>query len=151
MPFTVVIPTLFQTNRADLQDAIQAMVSSFQTAHPGIVNQMWQARPAGPGEFPLVYIGKIDETVTHDAGLRVTTFTGSIVYVDTLAFAPETNDRSNVFLDYMRDLFSANAQVFSTGILEETGVTEAELPWGPSVETTGTALLWRFVIQEGRD
>jgi hypothetical protein len=128
MPFTVVIPSLFQTNRADLQDAIQAMVSSFQTAHRHGF-----------------------ETVTHDAGLRVTTFTGSIVYVDTLAFAPETNDRSNVFLDYMRDLFSANAQVFSTGILEETGVTEAELPWGPSVETTGTALLWRFVIQEGRD
>ena len=151
MPFTPVIPTNLQTNRFDLHDAILAMLAAFKAAHPGIVNQVWHARPAGPGEFPLVYLGAINEAVIHDSGLRQTTFTGTVVFVDTLAFAPETDERVNVFLDYMRDLFTANARIFTPGIFEETGVTDAELPWGPSVETTGTAIHWRYVIQEGRD
>jgi hypothetical protein len=156
MPYIPVIPSNLQSDRQDLRNAIMALLGAVQTAKPGIINQAWRARPAGVGEFPLAYISDINESSIHDGGTRTSTFTGSIVYVDTLSNATETKARVDIFLDYIRDLLTANydivaQEVPSAGKFEQIGVTDVEESWGTNVETAATAILWRIVMQRGRD
>jgi hypothetical protein len=156
MTFTAVTPSNLQTNRADIRDALMALLASAQAA-TGSFNQAWRARPAGVGEFPLVYLGAINEPkIVHDMQTRVTTFTGSIVYVDTLALASETGARVDAFLDYMREVMTYNFDILSqkipgAGKLAQTGVSDVEETWGTNVETTATAIFWTLDMQEGRE
>lgn len=161
MTYPVVTPVNLSPSRQALNDAVQALLTAFITANPNVVRRYWSELPqALDGETPFVYQGAINETITHDAGIRSTLFTGSIGYVDVLADPQETNTRINAFADFMREWFTANyAITFTTtdgpyyGILQQTSLIDGptELVQGANVRLTDVRLEFTFNPQEGRD
>ena len=151
--YPVVIPTTWDPTRQIINDFIDQIIAGFQAAVPGVIRKQWSEVPAAfNGETPLIYLGDIVETITHDQGLRVTLFTGQIGYVDTSQDNQESNTRANSFADFMREVFTANARVYSTGIFQETGLREAPVPPDGFVRNYQHLVLdWTFNLQEGRN
>ena len=152
MTYTPVIPTTWDPTRQNINDFINAIIAGFQAAVPNVIRKQWSEIPATyAGEVPLVYLGDIVEAITHDAGLRVTVFTGSIGYIDVSPDNQEANTRANSFADYMREVFTANARIYSTGIFEETGLDEQPASDGPMRGFMHLVLRYTFTLQEGRN
>lgn len=150
MSFTAVTPTDFQTDRADLNAALDILFDNFMAYVPGIVRKHWSELPASlTGEGPFVYLGDIRENISHDMQTRGTYFLGEIGYVDVLVDSQETNDRINVFADYMREWFTVNARIMPRGILQQTGLTEGELSQGV-LRFANPRIQYQFWVGEGR-
>ena len=152
MTYTAVVPvTRWESNRQDLNDLLSDMIAAFQAQVPGVIRKQWSEIPASfTGETPLIYLGDLVETITHDSGLRVTKWAGQIGYVDTSPDNQEANTRANVFADYMRELFTANARIKPPGILAQTGLREAPATDGPLHGFMHLVLDFTFQMQEGR-
>lgn len=151
--FSPVIPTTWDPTRQIINDFMAQIIAGFQLAVPGVIRKQWSEIPATyAGENPLIYLGDIIETIRHDQGLRWTQFSGVIGYVDRAPDNQEANTRANSFADYMREVFTANARIYSTGIFEETGLQEAPAPPdGPPRAWMHLVLTWTFTLQEGRN
>jgi hypothetical protein len=152
MPYSIVVPTSrWETNRADLNDALQQIIAAFQTTVPGVIQKFWSEIPESyTGELPLIYLGELPETIIHDDGLRQTTWRGTLNYVDTSPDNRDANNRSNIFADYMREMFTANARVIPPGILQQTGLSETRAAQGPLGGFMQTVVEFQYVVQEGR-
>lgn len=147
---TPVIPTSWQTNRQTLNNALDTIINAFIAAVPNVIRVFWSDLPSGiTREGPFVYLGQLEEQITHDQGTRVTLFTGYIGYVDNLVDPREANTRANVFADYMRDLFTANVADLP-GEFAQTGFVEGELAQG-DIKMTDHRVLFFYRIQEGRN
>jgi hypothetical protein len=153
MTYTVVVPTTrWETNRQDLNDALDQIVAAFQAQVPNVIRKFFSELPETyTGELPLVYLGPLTESIIHDAGLRQTKWNGEIGYVDTSPDNREANTRSNTFADYMREMFTANARVIPPGILQQTGLDEARAEQGALRGFMHTVLRFTYVVQEGRN
>lgn len=150
---TITIPTVenIQSWRRDLHDGVLAMLEAFTAAYPDYVRCSHHALPLGRlGEGPYVYIADIRESIEHTEGLRITTFAGAFGYVDTLVDPEETDDRVNLWADYMRDVCTANVRMLPPGVFAQTGLHEEELPEGSLAPQTNVVIEWRFTVQEGR-
>lgn len=147
----VVIPSSYQTNRQDLDDALEAIIDAYIASNShAVVRKFWSELPASlTGEGPFVAIGDIQERITHTEGLRITLFTGSLYYVDWLTDPQEYNRRCNTFADQMRDLFTANPTITNRGLLQQTGFQTGELRQGTLV-FGAPQLLFTYNVQEGR-
>jgi hypothetical protein len=151
--FSPVIPTTWDPTSQMINDFIEAIVAAFQVAVPGVIRKQWSEVPASfSGENPLIYLGDVTETIRHDMGTRSTLFTGTIGYVDRSPDNEEANTRSNAFRDYMREVFTANARIYSTGIFQQTSMAEAPVPPdGPPRAFMHLVLTYTFALQEGRN
>ncbi len=150
--YPVVIPTTWDPTRQIVNDFIDQIIAGFQAAVPGVIRKQWSEIPATfTGETPLIYLGDLVERITHDGGLRITTFTGQIGYVDQSQDNQEANTRANSFADYMREVFTANARIYSTGIFQETDLGEAPASDGQIRNYQHLVLTFTFVLQEGRN
>ena len=161
MTYSPDIPTTWNPTRQALNDMLSAIIAGFQAAVPGVIRKYWSEVPQSlTAEGPFVYQGSINEVITHDSGLRSTTFSGSIGYVDVLANPQETNTRCNAFADYMREVFTANARI-SVGATGTGGVDgilqQVALVDGPTELVQGNARLtdmrldFTFQVLEGRN
>ncbi len=83
------------------------------------------------------------------AGLRHMLFAGTVEYVDVSPDNQEANTRANSFADYMREVFAANARIYSTGILQQTGLTEFAISEGPLTGFMHLSLSYTFTILVG--
>ena len=160
MVFPVVTPANLSPSRQALNDALAAIMAAFITANPTVVRRYWSELPASlNGEASFVYQGPINETITHDGGLRSTLFTGSLGYVDFISDPEETNTRINTFADFMREWFTANYHILVStstgpyyGVLQETALID-----GPTelvqanTRMTDVRLEFTFNPLEGRD
>jgi hypothetical protein len=152
MTYPVVIPVTWDPTRQIVNDFINAIIEGFQAAVPNVIRRQWSEIPATyTGEVPLIYLGDITETISHDEGLRKTLFTGQIGYVDVSPDNQEANTRANSFADYMREVFTANARIYSTGIFEETGLRESAISEGSMRGFMHLILDFTFNILEGRN
>lgn len=152
MTFTPIIPTSWDPTRQTVNDFLDAIVTGFQAQYPSVVRKFWSEIPATyAGEVPLVYLGDLTEAIVHDAGLRVTTYTGSIGYVDVSPDNQEANTRANAFADYFREVFTANARIYPPGIFQQTGLSEGRASDGPMQGFMHLIVAYQFVIQEGRN
>ena len=153
MTYTVVVPTTrWETNRQDLNDALDQIVAAFQAQVPNVIRKFFSELPETyTGEVPLVYLGELTETLIHDAGLRQTTWAGQIGYVDTSPDNREANTRANTFADYMREMFTANARVIPPGILRQTDLRETRAEQGSIRGLMHLVLGFEYVVQEGRN
>lgn len=152
MTFTPVIPTTWDTTSLYISQFIDAIIAGFQAAVPGVIRKQWSDIPASfTGEVPLVYVGDVTESILHDMGLRQTTFAIRIGYVDVSPDNPEANTRANSFRDYMREVFTANARIYSTGIFQQVGIHDEPASQGPLVGFMHLVLDATFVILEGRN
>lgn len=153
MTYTIVVPTSSWTpTRENLNVALGDMIAAFQAAVPGVVRAWWsEIPPSFTAESPTVWLGDITESITHDAGLRVTTYTGTLEYVDTATDNEEANTRANAFADYFRELFTANARVLGAGVLQQTGLREEPATDGPLNAFMHLVLEWTYIVQEGRN
>ncbi len=134
MPAAIVVPTsLWTPTRQNLNDVLGQMVAAFQAQVPGVIRKWWSEIPASyTGEVPLVYLGDVVEHTTFSAGLRQTIYEGFIGYVDVSPDNPEANTRANTFVDYMRELFTANIHAVSDqGVLAPAGIRELPTSQGP--------------------
>lgn len=152
MSFTPIIPSSYQSDRQDLNEAIQALIDAFiQSQSYAIGRIFWSELPASlTGEGPMIVLGDINEAIRHDISLRTTVWTGAIWYIDWLTDPDETNTRVSVFADHMRDLFTANPTITGRGLLQQVGFQEAELRQGELV-FTAPQLLFTYTVQEGRN
>ena len=157
MTITAVAPPAgwSQTDRADIHALVVSIVDQFILAHSPAVRKMWHTLPETlDGEGPFVYLGEIMERnvlqTLDPYDKRTTYFEGSIYYVDVIADPQETDDRVNVFSDFMRDWFSANARTLTAGLLIETGAGDAPpLHEGP-YPFVQFAVHWQYQITRGR-
>jgi len=147
----VVIPSSYQTNRQDLDDALEAIMNAFIASNSyAIVRKFWHELPATlAGEGPFVAVADVQETIRHTEGLRITLFTGSMYYVDWITDPIEYNTRVNLFADQMRDLFTANPTITNRGLLQQTGFQTGELSQG-NLRFGAPQLLFTYNVQEGR-
>lgn len=150
--FTVIIPTSYQEDREQLNQALIAIMDAFIASTDfAIIRKAWSELPASlQGEGPFVALGDITETIKHDISLRTTVYTGSIWYVDWMTDREEYNTRVNVFADHMRDLFTANPTITGRGLLQQTGFQEGELQQGQAV-FGAPQLNFTYTVQEGRN
>lgn len=150
--FTVVIPSSYQEDRQQLNEAIGALIDAFIVSQDYAIGRVFASElPASlTGEGPLIVLGDITETIKHDISLRTTVWTGAIWYVDWLTDPSETNNRVSIFADHMRDLFTANPTITGRGLLEQVGFQEGELQQGQLV-FTAPQLLFAYTVQEGRN
>jgi len=151
MPFTPVIPSSYQTNRADLDEALVAIVDAFIASESYAIGR--KSASALPdlltGEGPLIVVGDITEAIVHTMQLRITTFTGSILYVDWITDRQEYASRVNVFADRMRDLFTYNRSTVNPNAeLFQTGFSEGDITLG-NITLGAPELSFKYVIQEG--
>ncbi len=151
--YPVVIPTTWDPTRQIVNDFLDQIIAGFQSAVPGVVRKQWSEIPQSlTGETPLVYLAEINETEVHDAGLRVTTFAGTIGYVDVASDNQEANTRANSFADYFREVFTANARIYSTGIFQQLGLRDGvPIGQGPLIGFQHLVVDYTFVLQEGRN
>ena len=76
---TPVIPTSYQSNRAQLSAALIALMDAYLVSAPTVVRKSWAAMPATlTGEGPFVFVGPVNESIRHSEGLRFTEFSGSV-------------------------------------------------------------------------
>lgn len=150
--FTIVIPSSYQEDRQQLNEAIGALIDAFIVSQDYAIGRVFASElPASlTGEGPLIVLGDITETIKHDISLRTTVWTGAIWYVDWLTDPSETNTRVSIFADHMRDLFTANPTITGRGLLEQVGFQEGELQQGTLV-FTAPQLLFTYTVQEGRN
>ena len=161
MTYTVVIPPVQNATRQALNDILAAIIAAFMANTPGVVRKYWSEVPQSlTGEGPFVYQGPINEDLTHDSGIRTTTYRGSLGYVDVLADPQETNTRCNTWADFMREMFTFNARISvgatGTGSVDAV-LRETRLVDGPTELVQGNARLtdmlleFEFNVQEGRN
>lgn len=151
MTYTPVIPGSYQSNRQDLNDALEAIINAFIASESYAIGRKFMSEMPDlvAGEGPLIILGDISEAIQHTMQLRITTFTGSLIYLDWITARGEYNTRVNRFADKMRDLFTYNrSTVNPDAVLQQTGFEEGEMQLGnltfgvPQVNYT-------YVIQEG--
>lgn len=151
MTFTPVIPASYQTDRQDLNDAMEAIINAFIVSESYAIGRKYASELPDlvTAEGPLIILGDITEAIEHTIQLRITKFTGSLQYLDWITARGEYNTRVNRFADHMRDLFTYNARTVNPDAeLYQTGFTEGTLVVGnmtfgvPQVDFT-------YDIQEG--
>lgn len=133
MSFVPVIPTVYQHDRVDLNDALVAIIDAFILSEDYEVGRrMWSEMPDSlTGEGPFVAIGNITESVTFTAQLVQTTFSGSLYYCDWYTNRQEYGRRVDRWADRMRGLFEVNrSTVNPSAVLQQSGLTEGELVQG---------------------
>lgn len=151
MPFTPVIPTSYQTDRQDLNDAIAAIIDAFIVSENYGVGRKFQSEipDSFTGEGPLIVLGDIVEEIQHTMSLRITKFSGDLFYVDWFTDRAEYNARVNRYADRMRDLFTENrSTVNSNAELRQVGFREGEFRQGQLV-FGAPSVQWEYIIQEG--
>lgn len=151
MPYVPVIPASYQTNRQDLNDALEAIVNAFIVSESYAIGRKFQSEMPDTltAEGPLIVLGDITEAIQHTMQLRITTFTGTLIYVDWMTDRQEYNTRVNRFADHMRDLFTYNrSTVNPDAVLQQTGFEEGEMQLGNMVFGV-PSVTYTYVIQEG--
>lgn len=116
------------TYAANLRAALVTILVAQQTATPNLLRSVTAAMPGGFQELPAAYVDIGAETITHDAGTRTRTFSGTtVVVVDAYTDQTQTEDRMDVLRDLLVDRFDAATSTAIAGtILELIGVTPTE-------------------------
>lgn len=154
MTYTPNIPATYQQDRQDLNDVIEAIVRAFMASENYQIGRAYASEfPAGlQGELPLIVLGDIEEQIVHTTQLRITTFTGTLWYIDQFPERSAYNTRVNAFADKMRDLFSANGHITLADGLEaemhQTTFQEGELRQG-NVVFGAPGLGFTMTVQRG--
>lgn len=116
------------------------------------LGRQWQSAlpDSFTGEGPLIVLGDITENIRHTNSLRLTTFAGSLFYVDFLTDPAEVGARVDAWSDYMRDLFTYNRSIVNpaTGELVQTAFAEGEFTQG-SLVFAAPSCVWEYRVQEG--
>jgi hypothetical protein len=151
MPFTPVIPSSYQTDRQDLNDALAAIIDAFIQSEDYAVGRVFASEmpDSFTGEGPMIVLGDITERIRHTMSLRITVFSGDLFYVDWFTDRAEYNRRVNTFADRMRDLFTYNVSTVNPSAeLRQVGFEEGEFRQGQLV-FGAPSVKWEYTIQEG--
>ena len=151
MTFSPVIPSSYQTNRQDLNDALAAIMDAFISSENYAVGRKFMSEipDSFTGEGPLIVLGDINEEIQHTMQVRITRFSGEVFYVDWFTDRGEYNARVNRFADRMRDLFTANVSTVNTNAeLRQIGFSEGTFQQGQLV-FGAPSVKYQYIIQEG--
>jgi hypothetical protein len=117
------------TRRAEFRAALAGILTDFQAANPGLLRQVYRARPATFNP-PLAYIGGINEpTISHQfGGQRQRIQTSSLVIVQGVYENAETADKLDILADALITyLTSQHARVSGATLLEATSSEDVDL------------------------
>lgn len=147
---TPVIPGSYQTDREDLYEALEDLIQAFIASEDYAIGRVfWPEMPDNlAGEGPIIAVGDVTEEIQHTMQLRLTTFRGTLWYIDFLTDRRETAARINRWSDRMRDLFTYNRSICGQGELRQTGFQEGELRQG-TMTFAAPALTFEWSVQEG--
>jgi hypothetical protein len=118
------------TFRSDIVAAVFGVLQAQKTATPSQLRAVYTARPGSFPETPCAYIGERSETITHGSQLRTRTMTGlTVVLVDRLVDASETEDRFDDLVDLLVERFTAAYAAVAGGgsILQMTAAADTEV------------------------
>lgn len=148
------MPTTF---RSDVVAALVTVLQAQQTADPASLRAIYTSRPGSVPETPCAYIGPRDEIIRYDAGTRTREFRGlTVVVVDALQDASETEDRLDDLVDALVDRFTAAYAAVAGGgsIVQLNGARDTDVVLsGGTGEVTYRGVVLDFggtFISEGR-
>ena len=140
-----------------IQYGVTAVVQTFATANPTIIASVRTVRPpsfASSASLPVFFIGDINETITHENGIRTRTVSGFSAYlVDQMGTIEDSNDRMNFAADVLTDLFTLNYHAAGgLAIFQHTATSDFEYT-DPKSAAVFPALEFQFAetkLAEGR-
>lgn len=140
--------------RSQLFAGVEAWRETFNATQSEDRDHIRQSKRARPPSFnpPLVYIGTVNEALSHSASTKGNVLTGQIVVVRGLY----DNEESVVWRDKavwsLHEYLTANKNLVSTTTeLEPTGTEDAELDMGSGVWYLAGLVNVRLDILFGRD
>lgn len=156
-PYTVtdgtVTWTLGTRFRQDVNDALAAVLTSFQSANPGLLRHVYTERPGSfaTGELPCAWVDAEPETISYTAGTRTRTIGATVGIADASPEAEEFSDRINFLVDALVDAYTAAyAQAGPGSLLQLSAVQDVDIPEG-AVHLSGVQLVFAPTFKtEGR-
>lgn len=141
--------------RQAIQTGVAGLVATFSAANNTIIRSVRTVRPRSftTSELPCFYIGDLNETITHSAGVRTRQVTGFSAYlVDDLGEQIESNDRFNFAVDALTDLFTLNYHAISgRSNFQHTATRDTEVSDGAVIFPAAEFLFAQTSIAEGRN
>lgn len=126
------------TNRVDLVSGIGTMMAAYIAANPTLLRRHFRSRPKGlVTDWPCSYLDLRPTAIHYDAGLRATTFTPSIVFVDRETDAGETSDRIDVLVDSFTDFLDSYSHLVAGSVWSDGTWSEEAIPLGDDTQAAG--------------
>jgi hypothetical protein len=141
------------TFRQDAVAGLMVVLNAYKTAHPTLLRGVYSARPDGPAfEKPCAYVGRRDEVVSHDSGIRTRTLTGlQVIVLDTFTVNAQTADRMDVLIDGLLDAFTAAPHALGgNSVVSVTSIADTEVQMGEAIYRATIFTFGTAVAQEGR-
>jgi hypothetical protein len=151
MTYTPVLPTSYQSDRQDLNDALEAIVDAFIQQQSYTIGRKFlsEVPDSFTGEGPLIVLGDITETHTFTDQTHARVFAGAVYYIDWITDREAYNNRVNAFADHMSDLFEVNrSTVNGAAVLAQVSFQEGELRQGQLI-FGAPQLLYEYRVRRG--
>lgn len=157
-PWTVVDGTvtwrLATSFRQLIREGWYTLMVNFRAANPWAVKGIATSRPANLGklDLPGIYLGTLDETVSHAQGVRTRIFTGmTAMLVVPVPDNDEASNATDTIVDALQDAFTAGYHAADgSSIVEVTSVSEVPIDEG-GVPYLGNLFTFRANKAEGRN
>lgn len=140
------------TARRDIRAGLLLLGEDFKSANPTLLYRTYSRRPRGfTGDLPALYVGALNETVTHSSGLRGRTFDPQIGLVcHPTGSDAEVADEVDTLVDAFMDYVTLHPRAAGSNTLVEiTSVRDVELEMDEVVYPTGLVTL-SYLVAEGR-
>lgn len=143
------MPTTF---RADTRDGLYGLLTGFRTANPTLLINVHRRRPGSFTDEATGYVGSMNETIRHDAGIRARSLAPTIVLVLRQSEpASETADDMDTLVDAFLDYCTARPHAISDGtVTAPTSVEDVELDAEGTFYPAVIVTFGDTLIQEGR-
>lgn len=141
--------------RQAIQSGLVTLLTAFIAANPTIIRSVRTVRPRSftTVDLPCFYVGDLNETIAHSAGIRTRTVPGFAAYlVDDMGEQIESNDRFNFAVDALTDLFTLNPHAISgRSIFQHTATLDTEVSDGVVTFPAAEFQFAQTHIAEGRN
>lgn len=118
------------TVRRDLRAGLVNAGADFKNQNPTLLLRVYERRPTGfTPDLPALYVGSLNETIIHTAGIRPRTFDAQAVLVGNPTGSPdEIADEVDTLVDYFLDYLTTHPRAAGSNyVLQPTSVRDVEL------------------------
>ena len=141
------------TFRRDVTGNLFMLARDFMNENPTLLLKAYKRRPLGfTGDLPCVYVGSHNETIQHQAGLRIRTMEPQLVLVcNPTGSEEEIADEVDTLVDSFLDYITLHPHAISSNTV--TGVTnirDVELEVDDVVYPAAVLTLGETIAREGR-
>lgn len=140
------------TFRAATRTGLYGLLTGFQTANPTLLIHTYRRRPGSFTDESTGYVGSMNESIRHDAGIRARSLAPTIVLVLRQSEpSSETADEMDTLVDAFLDYCSARPHAINNdSVTAPTSVEDVELDAEGTFYPAVIVTFGDTLIQEGR-